>query len=78
MEKILIFLIKVYKKILSLPLEVLFGKACRFTPSCSAYTIEALEKFGAVKGTTLGMSRFLKCHPWGGSGFDPVPELTKN
>jgi uncharacterized protein len=62
-----------YKKFVSPVLEVLFGKACRFTPSCSQYTIEALEKHGAGRGLSLGIKRFLKCHPWGGSGFDPVP-----
>lgn len=51
-----------------------FGGGCRFTPTCSQYTIEALEKFGTVYGLKLGIKRFLKCHPWGGSGFDPVPD----
>lgn len=51
-----------------------FGGGCRFTPTCSQYTIEALEKFGVVYGLKLGIKRFLKCHPWGGSGFDPVPD----
>lgn len=55
-------------------MEALFGKACRFTPSCSQYTIEALEKYGTLKGLGLGIKRFSKCHPWGGSGYDPVPE----
>ena len=73
MKKFLIFVIKLYKKFISPVLETLFGKACRFTPSCSQYTIEALEKYGAGRGLSLGLKRFLKCHPWGGSGFDPVP-----
>jgi len=74
MNKFLIFVIKLYKKAISPVLTVLFGNACRFTPSCSQYTIEALEKYGAARGLVLGIKRFSKCHPWGGSGFDPVPE----
>jgi hypothetical protein len=72
-KKFLVNVIRFYKRFISPFLEALFGKACRFTPTCSEYTIEALEKFGAVKGLSLGIKRFLKCHPWGGSGYDPVP-----
>jgi putative membrane protein insertion efficiency factor len=72
-KKFLVFVFKSYKKYISPFFGVLFGKACRFTPSCSQYTIEALEKYGAGRGLALGFRRFLKCHPWGGSGFDPVP-----
>lgn len=46
---------------------------CRFTPTCSAYALEALEKYGALKGTWLTLKRILRCNPWGGSGKDPVP-----
>jgi putative membrane protein insertion efficiency factor len=72
-KKFLIFVIKLYKKLVSPIFTLLFGNACRFTPSCSQYTIEALEKYGASRGLILGIKRFSKCHPWGGSGFDPVP-----
>lgn len=72
MTYILIFLISLYKKVVSPAFEILFGKACRFTPTCSEYTIEALEKYGAIKGVTMGVKRILKCHPFGGSGYDPV------
>jgi putative membrane protein insertion efficiency factor len=46
---------------------------CRFTPTCSAYAIEALRKHGPIKGLYYTIKRILRCHPWGGSGYDPVP-----
>ncbi len=46
---------------------------CRFEPSCSAYMLEALDEHGAWKGVFLGIKRILRCHPWGGCGYDPVP-----
>jgi uncharacterized protein len=47
--------------------------SCRFQPSCSAYAITALKRYGALKGSWLAGRRLLRCHPWGGSGHDPVP-----
>lgn len=47
------------------------ASACNFTPTCSGYAIEALEKYGAVRGTILAVHRILRCHPWGGHGYDP-------
>lgn len=47
--------------------------SCRFTPTCSAYALQALRKHGPVKGLYLAVRRILRCHPWGGSGYDPVP-----
>ncbi len=47
--------------------------ACRFTPTCSQYALEALRKHGPFKGLYLAVRRILRCHPWGGSGYDPVP-----
>ena len=73
MNKVLIFFLKIYKRFISPILEGFFGKACRFTPSCSEYTIEALEKYGTFKGLKLGFKRLSKCHPLGGFGYDPVP-----
>jgi putative membrane protein insertion efficiency factor len=47
--------------------------SCRYSPSCSQYAIDALRKYGAVKGSWLAVKRLMRCHPWGGSGYDPVP-----
>jgi putative membrane protein insertion efficiency factor len=51
-----------------------FGRACRFEPSCSAYALEAVETYGAFRGSWLTLRRLVRCHPWGGSGYDPVPK----
>lgn len=51
----------------------LFPPSCRFTPTCSQYAIEALKKYGPFKGFLLTIKRILRCNPWGGSGYDPVP-----
>ncbi len=49
-----------------------YGK-CRYQPTCSKYTLDALQKYGIFKGGWLALKRILSCHPWGGSGYDPVP-----
>jgi putative membrane protein insertion efficiency factor len=64
-----IFLIRVYQKIISPWL----GQSCRFTPTCSQYGVDALKKYGAVKGLWLTVKRIARCNPWGGHGHDPVP-----
>ena len=73
MNKLIIKLLRAYKGLVSPILEKLFGNSCRFTPTCSEYTIEALEKYGTLKGLALGLKRLSKCHPLGGFGYDPVP-----
>jgi uncharacterized protein len=50
---------------------------CRFSPTCSSYSLEALKEHGLLKGGWLGIKRISKCHPWGGSGYDPVPKKEK-
>ncbi|MDG1235224.1 MAG: membrane protein insertion efficiency factor YidD [Amylibacter sp.] len=67
-------------KILSLPIKAYrltlssyVGQNCRFQPTCSAYALEALEKYGGIKGSYLATNRICRCHPWGGSGIDNVP-----
>jgi hypothetical protein len=64
-----VVLIKLYQWIIS----PWMGQKCRYTPTCSQYGIEALKKYGPVKGLWLTIKRVSKCHPWGGHGYDPVP-----
>ena len=65
----LILLIKIYQYTLS----PFIGRNCRYTPTCSNYGIEAIRKYGAIKGGWLTIKRVASCNPWGGSGYDPVP-----
>ncbi len=68
-SRIVIALIKGYQKFISPALP----PACRYYPSCSHYGIEAVQKYGAFKGAWLSLKRILRCAPWGGHGYDPVP-----
>ena len=70
MKKILILLIRFYQKFIS----PMFPAKCRFYPTCSQYTLEAVKEHGAIKGTYLGIKRILKCHPFHDGGYDPVPK----
>ena len=73
MKKIILLLIRFYQKYIS----IFLGKNCRFYPTCSAYTYEAVERFGVIKGVYLGVKRILKCHPFHPGGYDPVPKKSK-
>lgn len=66
---ILILPIRFYQ----LSISPLFPPSCRFTPTCSQYAIEAIRRHGPFKGLWLALRRLSRCHPWGGSGYDPVP-----
>lgn len=70
MKKFLLILIKIYKKFLS---PANFGiNTCRFTPSCADYTYDAIQRYGAFKGTYMGMKRVIRCNPFSKGGYDPV------
>jgi len=69
MTRVLIALVRLYRKNIS-PLS---SPKCRYIPTCSAYALEALEKYGALKGGMLSLRRLLRCHPFRKGGYDPVP-----
>ncbi|PLX13295.1 MAG: membrane protein insertion efficiency factor YidD [Marinilabiliales bacterium] len=69
LSKLFIFLIRVYQYTLS----PFIGRSCRYTPTCSHYSIEAIQKHGPFKGGWMSLKRIASCNPWGGSGYDPVP-----
>lgn len=73
MRDIFIFFIRVYQNTLS----PLLGKNCRYIPTCSEYTIEAIEEYGAIKGVFMGIKRIFRCHPFAKGGYDPVPKRKK-
>ena len=73
MKKIFIYpfliLIRIYQTLIS----PLLPSTCRFSPTCSEYSKQSLIKYGLIKGSILSIKRILKCNPWGGNGYDPVP-----
>lgn len=73
LSKLLIVLIKFYQ----ITLSPWMGRECRFYPTCSQYSIEAIKRFGALKGSWLMVTRIIRCNPWGGYGYDPVPDSFK-
>ena len=73
MKALLLLILRGYKRYLS----PLFPPACRFLPTCSDYAYQAIERFGALKGSFLAVRRLLKCHPFHEGGYDPVPEAKR-
>ncbi len=71
MKKLCIWLLKAYKKIIS-PILNFFGIHCKFYPSCSEYMMQAIEKYGCIKGILIGGKRLLRCHPFAKGGYDPL------
>jgi hypothetical protein len=69
MKRLLIWLIQGYRALIS----PLFPPVCRFQPTCSSYAIEAIERFGVLRGSWLAIRRILRCHPFQPGGYDPVP-----
>jgi hypothetical protein len=71
MKRIFLVAIRAYQ----LTLSPLFGPCCRYEPTCSCYAAVCVDRFGVVRGAWLALKRILRCHPWGGHGFDAPPEL---
>ena len=70
MSRVFLLVIRLYQLIIS----PLLGPSCRFSPTCSEYTATCITRFGVVPGLWLGTKRVLRCHPWGGNGYDPAPK----
>jgi len=73
MSKLINFIFILPIKMYQIMLSPLIGPSCRFNPTCSNYAIQAISKYGALKGLCLSLKRIIRCHPWGESGNDPVP-----
>ncbi len=69
MKRLLVVLLRTYQYAIS----PFLGRRCRYYPSCSEYAVEAVQKYGALKGGWLGVKRVCRCHPWHPGGYDPVP-----
>lgn len=69
MKRVLLFLVRTYQ----LAISPLLPPSCRYTPSCSEYSVQALHKYGACKGSWLSAKRVCRCHPWHPGGYDPLP-----
>lgn len=79
MKRLLLSLIRFYQKYLSFDTGLLkflwlSDGACRFTPRCSEYTYQVIERYGIITGSWLGIKRILRCHPWNKGGYDPIPK----
>lgn len=73
MAKVLVLFIRAYQYTVSPMFTAILGPSCRFTPSCSQYAIEALERHGVIRGTGYAIWRIARCHPYSPGGYDPVP-----
>jgi uncharacterized protein len=73
MKSAIQFVLRKYKRWIS----PMLPNACRFVPTCSEYAIEAVEQRGALRGTWLAVARVLRCHPFAGAGYDPVPRMNR-
>ncbi len=79
MKRFLLLAIRWYQRYLSPDTGVLkslwlVDRACRYTPTCSEYTYQAIEAYGIIRGSILGLKRILRCHPWSPGGYDPLPK----
>jgi putative membrane protein insertion efficiency factor len=72
-KKVLVFLLIIPVRFYQWVISPMIGPSCRYTPTCSVYSVQALKKHGPFKGLWLATKRILSCNPWGGSGYDPVP-----
>lgn len=73
MKKVLSYILLIPIYFYRYSISPMLPRACRYTPTCSEYAIEAIKKYGPFKGFWLGVKRISRCHPWGGHGYDPVP-----
>ncbi|MBL7013895.1 MAG: membrane protein insertion efficiency factor YidD [Candidatus Marinimicrobia bacterium] len=77
-------IVRIFSLLLKIPIKLyqwfispIFPKTCRYAPTCSHYAVEALDEWGPMKGLWLALKRLSRCHPWGDSGYDPVPKKEK-
>lgn len=75
--KIISFLLKIPIKIYQWFISPIFPNTCRYAPTCSHYAVEALDEWGPIRGLWIAFKRLSRCHPWGDSGYDPVPKKEK-
>ena len=75
LQRLTVLVLQVLIRVYQLLLSPLLPPSCRYLPSCSDYAVEAIGRHGALVGVGLAARRLVRCHPWGGSGYDPVPEL---
>ena len=78
MRKVIHYIVLLPVRLYQWLISPLLPATCRHTPTCSNYTVEAVHEWGAIKGMWLGIKRLAKCHPWGTSGYDPVPKKENN